>query len=128
VVCGVGISRFAPLLDGLHRGFLDDPLFVSIVEQDLKDGQHRNPTKQPGYFTTAFFHHPDELQAETREAGLSVDAIVAIEGPSGFVSDFDAWWNDAARRERLLAAIRAVESEPSLLGVSAHLMVIARKA
>ena len=36
-------------------------------------------------------------------------------------------WNDAARRERLLKAIRAVESEPSLLGVSAHLLAVARK-
>lgn len=127
-VFAAGISRFASLLDGIARGFLEDPGFVAIVERDLKDGQHRNPNNHRGYFTTAFFHHPDELQAEVREAGLIVEEIAAIEGPAGFIGDFPYWWGDPARRERLLAAIRAVEHEPSLLGMSPHLMVAARKA
>jgi ubiquinone/menaquinone biosynthesis C-methylase UbiE len=127
LVLAVGISRFASLLDGLHRGFLDDPSFVSLVERDLKDGQHRNPTNHPGYFTTAFLHHPDELQAEAREASLAVEEVAAIEGPADLVDDFERWWSDPQRRERLLWAIRAVEHEPSLLGVSSHIMVVARK-
>ena len=44
----VGISRFTSLLDGLSAGFLDDPAFARIVEQDLRNGQHRNPGNQPG--------------------------------------------------------------------------------
>ena len=39
----VAICRFASLLDGLYRGWLDDPDFRPIVHQDLADGQHRNP-------------------------------------------------------------------------------------
>jgi ubiquinone/menaquinone biosynthesis C-methylase UbiE len=128
VALAAGISRFASLLDGLHRGFLDDPEFEAIVERDLWDGQHRNPTHHPGYFTTAYFHHPEELREEALQAGLRVDAVVAIEGPAGMASDFEGWWGDPARRERLLAAIRAVEQEPSLLGVSPHIMLVARKA
>ncbi len=128
VLFAVGISRFASLLDGLHQGFLDDPAFVAIVEGDLKDGQHRNPGQCSGYFTTAFFHHPEELAAEVRETGLVVEAMLGIEGPASFLHDFDAWWNDPARRERLLAAVRAVECESSLLGLSAHLLVVSRKA
>ena len=37
------VSRFASLLDGLNRKLLEDPQFVQIVNQDLLDGQHRNP-------------------------------------------------------------------------------------
>jgi hypothetical protein len=128
VVLAAGISRFGSLLDGLHLGFLDDPEFAAIVERDLRDGQHRNPGRRRGYFTTAYFHHPEELRSEALEAGLAVDALLAIEGPVGLVGDFEVWWSDPARRSRLLAAIRAVEQEPSLLGVSPHLMVVARKA
>lgn len=38
----MAVCRFASLLDGLYAGWLDDPDFRPIVEQDLADGQHRN--------------------------------------------------------------------------------------
>lgn len=28
-----------------------------LIERDLRDGQHRNPTERLDYFTTAYFHH-----------------------------------------------------------------------
>lgn len=123
----VGVSRFASLLDGLRESYLDDPAFAEIVARDLRDGQHRNPTANPAYWTTAYFHHPDELADEAVEAGLVVERVLAIEGPSRILPDLDAWWTDAGRRERLLSAIRSVESEPTPLGLSAHLMVVARR-
>jgi ubiquinone/menaquinone biosynthesis C-methylase UbiE len=127
LVLAVGISRFASTLDGLFRGLLDDPEFVHIVQRDLTDGQHRNPTNNPAYFTTAFFHHPDELKADVEEAGLRCERIVAIEGPGWLLQDFEKHWHDQGRHERLLNAIRSLEIEPTILGISAHLMVIARK-
>jgi hypothetical protein len=39
----MAVCRFASLLDGLYEGWLDDPVFRPIVEQDLADGQPRNP-------------------------------------------------------------------------------------
>ena len=125
----LGISRFTSLLDGLSAGFLDDPTFARIVEQDLRDGQHRNPGNHPAYFTTAFFHHPDELQAEVRDAGWSIVETVGLEGPGWWMPrEFADWWDDEPRRERLLAAVRTVESEPALLGLGPHLMVVARNS
>jgi hypothetical protein len=102
-------------------------VFARIVEQNLRDGQHRNPDNHPSYFTTAFFHHPEELQAEVREAGWSIVETVGIEGPGWWMpKEFADWWDDETRRERLLAAVRAVEHEPTLLGLGPHLMVVAR--
>lgn len=126
-VLAAGISRFASLLDGLVRGILGDPDYARMVEQDLRDGQHRNRTGRPDYFTTAFFHHPHELEAEVREAGLEVEALLAVEGPAWLLVDFDARWADPAERGRILEAVRAVEREPSLLGASAHLLAVARR-
>jgi ubiquinone/menaquinone biosynthesis C-methylase UbiE len=125
----VGITRFASLLDGLHADFIDDPVFGKIIEQDLRTGQHRNPEKVPGYFTTAYFHHPDELQAEVRESGLAVEETASIEGPPWWVvRDFARFWENPERREKMLAASRAVEHEASLLGLGPHIMVVARNA
>jgi SAM-dependent methyltransferase len=127
VVAAAAISRFASLFDGLFTGALDDPAFRSIVEGDLASGQHRNPTGRPEWFTTAFFHRPDELLAEVADAGLRLVELAGLEGPAWLLGDVDERWADPERRERLLSAARAVESEPALLGLSAHLLAVARR-
>jgi SAM-dependent methyltransferase len=127
VVAAAAISRFASTCDGLLRGYLDDPAFAAIVAGDLRDGQHRNPTGRPEWFTTAYFHLPDELGREVAEAGLRLEALLAVEGPAWLLPDVAGRLADPARRETVLAAIRAVETEPSLLGVSAHLLAVARR-
>lgn len=127
VLVAAAISRFASLFDGLRSAYLDDPDFVRIVERDLVNGQHRNPGDHPDYFTTAFFHHPDELAQEVTESGLTLEAVLAVEGPGWLLPDLDEWWRESERRERLLHLIAAVEREPSLLGVSAHLLAVARR-
>jgi ubiquinone/menaquinone biosynthesis C-methylase UbiE len=127
VLLAVGISRFASALSGLRYGLLKDPQFVKIVDQDLKNGQHRNPTNHPDYFTNAFFHHPDELRNEVSGAGFTVDGIYGVEGLPGLIMDIDDWWNNETHRQQFLRIARALETEPSLLGVSSHLMAVARK-
>jgi ubiquinone/menaquinone biosynthesis C-methylase UbiE len=124
---GAGISHFASLVDSLTHGFFDDLQFASILEQDLDNGQHRNPTPNPLYFTDAYFHRPGELSREFLAAGFRVLEVLAIEGPGWLARDFDRLWNDPPQRERLLAAVRKVEREPSLLGASAHVMAIGQK-
>jgi SAM-dependent methyltransferase len=121
------ISRWASALDGLSRDLFRDARFASIVEIDVRDGQHRNPTGQPDYFTTAYFHRPDDLRAEVVDAGLSVEALVGIEGPAWLLPDIDERLQDSRRRADLLRVARQLESEPSVLGSSAHLLVVGRK-
>lgn len=80
VVIAAAISRFASAMDGLRSGLLDDPVFASMVDDDLKDGCHRNPTGDPMYFTTAYLHRPDDLAVECAAAGLRHEATLAVEG------------------------------------------------
>jgi SAM-dependent methyltransferase len=137
VVVAVGISRYASLLDGLRRDLLGDPVFRPIVERDLLDGQHRNPdvTGRPEYFTTAYFHHPDELAREARHAGLRDVQLFGIEGPAALVEGVAAAADPGDtgggahgdRLGRLCFAARAVEQERSLIGASPHLMVAGTK-
>jgi len=127
LVFAAAISRFASLVDGLRGTLFDEEVFARMVERDLTDGQHRNDTGNPRYFTTAFFHHPDELATEVRGAGFALEGVFAIEGPGAFVSEFQRRWNDPGQRQRLLAFLRRVEREPSLLGVSPHLLALARR-
>ncbi len=127
VLLAAGISRFASMLDGLRQEFLKDAQFAAIVAQDLLNGQHRNPTHHPLYFMDTFFHHPNELRQEVAGASFTVRGIYGVEGPAWLARDFAAWWDHPEHRERLLQIARALETEPSLLGVSAHLLAVATK-
>jgi SAM-dependent methyltransferase len=127
IVAAAGISRYASLLDGLVRGFVHDPAFRDILARDLREGQHRNPTSRLEYFTTAYFHRPEELGEEAREAGLVVEALVAVEGPAWLVPDVGTLLADEEKRRTLLAVVAQVEADPALLPLSAHLLLFARK-
>lgn len=127
VILAAAVSRFASVLDGLHRGFIDDPLFRKIIEQDLKNGQHRNPTDNQDYFTDTFFHHSDELKQELTEASFKNAVVLPVEGIGWVPQDFDERWNDPEKRRYLIDAVRSTENEPSILGLSPHLMGVGWK-
>lgn len=128
VVVAMGISRFASLFDGLAHEYLFDPAFRAIVAQDLATGVHENPTGDPRWFTTAYFHRPEELAAEAMEAGLDVRETVGVEGLAHWVKPLASRFAadaDPGDREVVLASARAIEAEPSLLGLSSHLLTVA---
>lgn len=127
VLIAAGISRWASALDGLARNLLGDARFARIVERDVRDGQHRNPTDRLDYFTTAYFHRPEELRAETERAGLAVQGLYGVEGPAWILADLPERWADEERRAAVLQVARRLEAEPAVLGCSAHLLVIAAK-
>ena len=121
-----GISRWASVLDGLSREVLDEK-FAGIVRNDLADGIHRNTTDRLEFFTTAYLHRPDELRDEVSDAGFELQGLYGVEGPGWLFSDFDDRWKDERRRAMLVEVARALESEPAVIGCSAHLIVVGRK-
>jgi hypothetical protein len=102
-----------------------DPRFGAIVARDLRDGQHRNSTEHLDYFTTAYFHRPAELAREITEAGLAVEGIHGIEGPGWLLPDIAERMEDERRRTDVLHVARLLESEPSVVGASAHILAVA---
>jgi ubiquinone/menaquinone biosynthesis C-methylase UbiE len=127
VVIAAVISRFASTLDGIRGSLLEDPVFAAVTEEARLRGQHRNPTGNPAYFTTAYFHLPGELESELTSAGLTHEATLGVEGPALFLADLHARLADERRRTALLEALAAIEGEPTLLGASAHWLGIARR-
>jgi SAM-dependent methyltransferase len=119
------ISRFVSLLDGLTSGYLGDPDVDRIVERDLREGQHRNPTGRVELFTTAYFHHPDDVEPELDEAGLRLEGMFGLEGPGWLLGER---LDDPEDWRRAMRVAHAIEAEPALAWVSAHLLAIARPA
>ena len=125
VLIAAAISRFASLIDGLARGFFRDVRFRKIVADDLATGQHRNPTNQTAYFTTAYFHRPEEFAAEVHEARFADIQIFAVEGPVWSAAHLGEVWDDPVQRKSLMEVLSLIEREPSAHGASAHLLVVA---
>ena len=125
VLIAAAISRFASLIDGLARGFFRDAEFRKIVASDLATGQHRNRTNQPAYFTTAYFHRPEELAAEVHEASFADIQILGVEGPVWSTAHLGEAWDDPVQRKTLMEFLSLIEREPSAHGASAHLVAVA---
>jgi ubiquinone/menaquinone biosynthesis C-methylase UbiE len=127
VLFASGISRCASALDGLARDLFADAAFAAIVQQDLEHGQHRNETGNWNYFTTSYFHRPEELHSEVEAAGFKCEGVFGLEGPGWMLADFDERWADPRKRDDLLRVARGLERETSIVGASAHLLAVGIK-
>lgn len=83
--------------------------------------------RTPEWFTTAYFHHPSELPGEADDAGLRCVEVLGVEGIAGWFGNVFERWDDPAAREAILFAARSTEAEPSLLGASTHLLMVAQR-
>ena len=128
VVAGAVISRFASLFDGVVKGYYAEPEFVPVVQRALRDGVHRDDAAQSRWFTSAYFHRPDEPAAEATDAGLGGVRTVAVEGPMWMTGTrLTEFLADERLTGIMLDMLRRVEDEPSLLGASSHLLIIAHR-
>ena len=114
----------APAIDGLDSGFFDDPAFAGLLGTVTATGRHDNPTGNPQYFTTSYFHLPEDLAAEAEEAGLQHVQVLAIEGIGWVAKDLDDRLDDEQNQQKLLELLEQLEREPSILGASPHLLAV----
>lgn len=127
IIVAAAISRFASLIDGLASGSFFDDSYADAVEHDLATGQHENRTDNPEWFTTAYFHRPDELVAEVRDAGVEEVAVFGVESVASWFA-LGSYWETSAGRARIMQAAEYVEMEPSVVGASPHLLAMGRRA
>jgi len=74
-----------------------DPRFGPIAWEDLHSGRHRGLGEGLKYFTTAYLHHPDEIEPELTDAGFANIELLALEGLGWLLQDFQTQWPDPAR-------------------------------
>ncbi|HWJ92967.1 MAG TPA: class I SAM-dependent methyltransferase [Flavisolibacter sp.] len=121
------ISRYASLIDGFQRDLILDNRFFDVVVDDLNTGLHLNNSNNPEYFTTAYFHTPEEIVSEVKETGLRFETLIAVESFGWMVKGFSEKEKDAVYMKKLLGIIRMVEVKEDLIAISPHIMAVARK-
>jgi SAM-dependent methyltransferase len=116
------ITRFAWVMDATVQGLLDRPGTWEDFDWIVRTGQSKDPAKLTEDSFWAYFHRPGELTAELTEAGFQNIDLRVVEGFGGLLSDLP---ERMAEPGDLLRAIRLTESEPSMIGASAHVLGIA---
>ncbi len=127
VLLAVGITSHASILVGLVNWWIHDPDYLEMCRRELTEGLHVQPPNWPRLFTTAYFHRPGELEAELEEAGLAHEVALAVQGPGWLVPGFEEKWEDEQARETILSVVRLVEADAGALGMSPHVIAVARK-
>ena len=127
------ITRYATTLwaittYGLKNELLGDADFIEMITRELADGQHikKPDTKYKG-MGRSFFTLPDELKCELSAAKFWDVDIRGVVGPAWLTPNLDEQWKNEARRENILRIVRLLEKEAPILGVSTHLLAIARR-
>lgn len=126
-IFAAAISRFASAMDLLFFHHMDEEKLSAIVLNDLETGQHRNPHATTDYFTTAYFHRPEELKSEVHSAGFSGVKLLALEGPAWTAPQLEEIMRTPLRRDLLRRILRTTEEEPSVIGASAHFLALGTK-
>jgi SAM-dependent methyltransferase len=124
-VVAAAISQWAPRLHGVltERLYKKYPQVLAMVDRAETDGVL--PPLHPASFT-GYTHRPDQFREEVAYSGLLVEDLVGVEGLAFTIGDLGERLADPQDREVVLATARAGQRVPELLGLSPHLLVIAR--
>jgi SAM-dependent methyltransferase len=125
VVVAATISRFAAWHDMQRRGQLLRPQLAEVLDRVAQTGELRPADLD--MFTTAYLHRPEEILAEFAEAGLAGEQYM-VEGACWLSPSLADTMSDPDSLAAMLAGLRRWEREPSLFGISSHLLTLARLA
>jgi len=137
LLVAAGISKFSSMTWALSvygekknenlLEFLDDPVFFNMIKGEMTTGDHIRPKEYPKFIAESYFTTAEEMKTEIAEAGFVVEKAIAVEGCIWFTPHLAEKWEDEVSRERLLEIVRVTESEPEMMGMSPHFLLVARK-
>ncbi len=132
LLLATAVSAFSTLMwaittYGRENRDLDHPAYFAMIEGEISTGIHTRPKEFPHIMAQAYFHRPEQLAAEVSKAGFQIRRLVPLEGCARLVPDFEERWAEPASRQKIMDLIRLTEDEPSLMGISSHILCIAQK-
>ncbi|WP_433431777.1 class I SAM-dependent methyltransferase [Nonomuraea sp. CA-141351] len=123
LVAAATISRYAAVHDTVYLGLYLDERQRQAANAAMADGIMLSP----GRGFTGYLHDPDEVPGEFADAGFPEVERYGLQGAFWLYGDVNDWLDDPERRALMLDAQRSLESVPSLLGVSGHMLTVTRR-
>ena len=126
ILLAFAITRAASTLAALHNGLIHQHEVFTMCCQTLVTGEHYAPENLKGMLGPAFFHRPSQLMDEVRKSGLIPQSVIAIEGMAWLDGKFFDSWASPVKSTRLADLVERTETDPDLLSISPHIMVVSR--
>jgi SAM-dependent methyltransferase len=118
VLAAAAFGRFMFFLQSIGTRRLDQPGAVDRAMSTIDTG-----VMPFGYYA----HRPDELLNEVASAGFADVAVLASTGGYLGITDIPARLADPVSKTALLDALRRVQSDPAIIGISSKLMAVGRR-
>ena len=110
------------------RTALDNPEVMEMIERELKDGCHLNPERSVyNGLGNSHFHTAKALRQELAEGGFEDAMVHGVMGGAWLTPDLEERWKDEKSREILMRTVRMLDGHEEVVGLSGHLLAVARK-
>ena len=127
------ITRFATLLwatrvFGVENRLLEEDAFLGMCAREIATGEHIHP-ENSAYrgIGHSHFHAPEELERELAAGGFVEIALHGVVGAGWLAPELNENWGDPAAQEAILRTVRMLDGQRDILGLSTHLLAVARK-
>ena len=127
VVLGFAINHTASTIAALLNGFIHAPEIFNMCMEELKTGIHTPPKSMPGVLPSAYFHRSEQLKTEFEEAGLTYLDTYAVEGLVWMDKNYFESRYNTTKKARMMELMQITENDRSLLSLSPHMMIAAKK-
>lgn len=118
------ITRYAWMLDATAKGIIDDPEVRAEFSVNIESGLSTDPERLRDGGFWAYFHRVETIRDEVESAGFVESSLIGVEGHAWLLGNLEQLLEEP---DPLLDVLRTVEDEPSLLGMSAHVIAAAVK-
>ena len=121
VLAAAALGRLISYLQSVAQNRIRWPGVIESVVSEIETGAMRSGS------VTLYTHRPEELRDEVATAGFSDVEVLGITGSFLGITDIGERLADPTSKEALLDAMRRVEADPGVVGISAKLMAVARR-
>lgn len=118
------ITRHAWILDATAKGIVGDAAVRAEFSVNIETGLSTDPNRLRDGGFWAYFHRVETIGDEVEAAGFAEPNLIGVEGHAWLLGSLRRLLEEPAP---LLDVLRSIESEPSLLGMSAHVIAAATK-
>lgn len=108
--------------------YLENPDFLAMVERELENGCHINPNKKVyAGLGSSHLHSAKALRAELAAGGFPDATVHGVMGGAWLARDLDELWKHEASRNALMHTVRLLDTHEEIIGLSGHLLAVAKK-
>lgn len=115
--------------DTPKRRELDDPAVLDMIGRALENGCYINPEKKiANGIGSSHLHTAKALREELLCGGMTTSSVHGVMGGAWLAPNIHELMNNEETKRTLMKTVRMLDTHEEIIGLSGHLLAVARKA